>query len=70
MLKKIQRQRKGKEGWDVIRTKVILDHFSKLDHIIVNDVRYLLFGILGKGGYSCVFRLTQSTGSLCIYFFI
>ena len=56
MLKKIQRQRKGKEGWDVIRTKLIIDHFTKLDHIIVNDVSYLLLEVLGKGGYSCVFR--------------
>ena len=54
--RKINRRSKGKEGWDVIRTKIILEQFSKMDSVSVDDFKYQLFGILGKGGYSCVYR--------------
>ena len=56
MLKKVNRRRKRQEGWDVVRTKIILDRFSKNDSLVVDGRKYHLIGILGKGGYSCVFR--------------
>ena len=56
MLKKVNRRRKRKEGWDVVRTKIILDRLSKNDSLIVDGLKYHLLGILGKGGYSCVYR--------------
>ena len=54
--RKINRRSKGREGWDVIRTKIILERFSKMDSVSVDGFKYQLFGILGKGGYSCVYR--------------
>ena len=56
MLKKVNRRRKKKEGWDVVRTRIILDRLSKNDSLIVDGLEYHLLGILGKGGYSCVYR--------------
>ena len=56
MLKKVNRHRRRKEGWDVVRTKIILDRLSKNDSLFVDGCKYHLLGILGKGGYSCVFR--------------
>ena len=56
MLKKVNRRRKRKEGWDVVRTRIILDQLSKNDSLIVDGHKYHLLGILGKGGYSCVYR--------------
>ena len=60
MLRKINRRRKGKEGWDVIRTKIILERFSKKDSLSVDGIKYKLLDILGKGGYSCVYRYSLS----------
>ena len=54
--RKINRRSKGKEGWDVIRTKIILERFSKMECVSVDGSKYQLLGILGKGGYSCVYR--------------
>lgn len=56
MLRKINRRSKGKEGWDVIRTNIILERFSKKDSLSVDGIKYKLLDILGKGGYSCVYR--------------
>ena len=56
MLREINRRSKGKEGWDVMRTKIILELFSKKDSLSVDGVKYQLLGIRGKGGYSCVYR--------------
>ena len=56
MLKKVNRRRKRHEGWDVVRTKIILDRFSKNDSLVVDGRKYHLLGIVGKGGYSCVYR--------------
>ena len=33
-----------------------LERFSKMDNVSVGGFKYQLFGILGKGGYSCVYR--------------
>ena len=56
MLKKVNRRRKRKEGWDVVRTRIILDRLSKNDSLVVDGLKYHLLDILGKGGYSCVYR--------------
>ena len=56
MLNKVHRSRKRKEGWDVVRTRIILDRLSINDSLVVDGLKYHLLSILGKGGYSCVYR--------------
>ena len=66
-MKKVNRRRKRKEGWDVVRTNIILDRLSKNDSLVVDGRKYHLLGILGKGGYSCVYRYLFSPLTMANY---